>query len=982
MNDKYEIITEKELGDLQSNALLLKHKKTGARVFVMQNDDDNKVFYIGFRTPPEDSTGVAHIIEHTVLCGSKKYPLKDPFIELAKGSLNTFLNAMTYPDKTVYPIASRNQKDFKNLMDVYLDAVLNPNIYEYEEIFKQEGWHYYLENTEDEISYNGVVYNEMKGAFSSPESVLDRKILNSLFPDTSYGVESGGDPDHIPELTYESYLDFHRRYYHPSNSYIYLYGDMDVDERLEYLDREYLSKYDSLDIDSKLKRQAPFSEMRRIEAGYPISEEEDEKENTYLAYNLVCGDNLDAKQYIAMQMILYALVGTQGAPVRQRLLDEGIGKDVLPSYDSGVLQPYFSIVTKNAEADQAEEFLKIINEEFVKARDEGLNRDSLIASLYSMKFRYKEADYGGYPKGLIYGLLCLDSWIYDDEAVLMHLDAGRTYDALEKDLEGNYFEELVDKYLINNDHSSLLILKPEKGLMAKKEQHIADKLSEYKKSLSEDEIEKLIDSTKKLMEFQEAESTKEELETIPLLGREDIKRETDEFSNIEKEVSGYPVIWHDHFTNGIAYIDIFFNANDTTKDMLPYMALLKPILSFVDTKRHTYAELNNEINTYSGGLIAGSSVFTHRYDPKLFKLYEFISARTLYENLDKTMDLLEEVLFEGIYSDEKRLYEIIAEQKSQLQMSLNSQGHTAAAMRASSYYSESSCLKENMDGIEYYRFIENLEKNFDSEKDKLIENLENLVKKLIMNNDIIVSFTGDEQGYRLVEKRLERFFENLHQARTEINGEYTPVPVYYDFANSGLKLEKKNEAFKTSGGVQYVARAGRYLDEGDAYSGISAVFRTIMNYEYLWFNIRVQGGAYGCMSRTTSYGDSVFVTYRDPNLKRSNDIFEAIPEYLENFDVDEREMQKFVIGTMSGIDAPLTPMAKGIRDFGMYFMNVDVQDVQKARNEIIDARCEDIRALAPQIKKALSEGNICVIGNEAKIEEDKELFKEITNLFS
>ena len=1027
MNNNYELIKKKKVEGLNSDMMLLRHKKTGARVLTLSNDDDNKVFYIGFRTPPEDSTGKPHIIEHTVLCGSDKYPLKDPFVELVKGSMNTFLNAMTYSDKTVYPVASRNDKDFKNLMSVYMDAVFHPNIYKYEEIFRQEGWNYLLESPDDQLKLNGVVYNEMKGAFSSPESVLERKIQNSLFPDTCYGVESGGDPDYIPDLTYEDFLDFHRKYYHPSNSYIFLYGDMDIDERLAWMDEEYLSRYETLEIDSEIKKQEPFSEMKRVQMDYPISEDESEAENTYLAYNLVTGDNLDPKQYQAMNMILYALLDTQGAPIRQALLDEGIGKDILPSYDNGVLQPYFSIISKNAEASDADRFLKIIDDGFRKAAEEGIDKKSLTASLNMSRFKFKEADFGGYPKGLIYGLNAFDSWLYDDENPLLHVDADDTFDELEKAIGTDYYEELIKKFLIDNPHSSLVVLTPKKGMTAEKEALLQEKLDAYKASLSEEEISKLVEASRALSEYQEEETKKEDLEKIPLLERSDIKRDPEDFRNIKSTIFGLPVYWHDYFTNDIAYIDIYFNMNFARKEDLPYIALLKSVMSFVDTENYTYSELNNEINIYTGSLLLGSAVATELTGFDKCSIREFISFRSLYNNLNKAFDLAEEVLFRGKYDNIKRLREIIAEQKSKLQMSMTASGHSAAAMRAASYFSKTAALREQMDGIEFYKFIEDLDRHFDEKAGNVLAKLKELITRIFTNRAVVVSCTCDQKGYDLVELRLRDFAFRLDEftkknLNMEGNGTFKDkaygehsvcsdaesansncgydgnddesatlncghdgnddeIKEYYDFEKAGFKPKQLNEAFKTSAGIQYVARAGRYLDDVSDYTGAASVFRTIMNYEYLWFNIRVQGGAYGCMSQAASTGNCQFVTYRDPNLARSNDVFEGIPEYLENFDVDEREMTKFVIGTMSGIDTPLTPAAKGLRDIGAVFGKISYEDIKKNRHEIIDCSADDIRALAPKIRKALDEGNICVIGSEAKIEEDKVLFKNIRTLF-
>ena len=439
----YELVEKREIAELNSTGYYLKHKKTGAKVCLLSNDDVNKVFYIGFRTPAPDDTGVAHILEHSVLCGSREFPVKDPFVELAKGSLNTFLNAMTYPDKTVYPIASCNDKDFQNLIHVYMDAVFYPNIYQKEEIFRQEGWHYEMETPESELTLNGVVYNEMKGAFSSPEGVLEREILNSLYPDTTYANESGGDPEYIPNLTYEQFLDFHRRYYHPSNSYIFLYGDCNMAEKLQWLDEKYLSHYDYQAIDSEVETQSPFTEMREIVKAYSISAEESEEDNTYLSYNKSVGDTLDAKLYLAMQVLEYVLLSAPGAPLKQALLDAGIGHDIMSSYDNGVKQPIFSIIAKNANESQKEKFVRTIEDTLRKLADEGLDEKALRAGINYFEFRYREADFGNYPAGLMYGLQAFDSWLYRDDSAFLHLEALDTFAFLKAQVTEGYFEGLI-----------------------------------------------------------------------------------------------------------------------------------------------------------------------------------------------------------------------------------------------------------------------------------------------------------------------------------------------------------------------------------------------------------------------------------------------------------------------------------------------------------------------------------------------------------
>ena len=527
----YTVIEKREIKDLNSVSYLLKHNKTGARVALLSNDDDNKVFYIGFRTPPKDSTGVAHIIEHTVLCGSDKFPVKDPFIELAKGSLNTFLNAMTYPDKTVYPVASCNDQDFQNLMDVYLDAVFHPNIYREEKIFKQEGWHYEMENAEDDLTINGVVYNEMKGAFSSPDDVLWREIMNSLYPHTAYAVESGGDPDVIPELTYEDFLAFHQKYYHPANSYIYLYGNMDMAEKLTFIDKEYLSHYDALSVDSELESEKAFKATVTVEKEYPIMESESEENNTYLSYNISLGEASDRKLCYGVGALADVLCMVPGAPLKQALLDAGIGTEVQCAFDIGVKQPYFSIVAKNAEAGQKEEFVRIIEGKLQELSESGLDKEALLATINRDEFKYREADFGSYPKGLMYGLNMLESWLYDDSKPFYYVELLDTYKELKGAVDTAYFEDLIKEYLLDNTHKSIVVVKPVKGLTGRKDRALAKQLAERKAAMSQEELAQIVKETKELKEYQETPSLKEDLEKIPLLTRADMKKEAAPYYN-------------------------------------------------------------------------------------------------------------------------------------------------------------------------------------------------------------------------------------------------------------------------------------------------------------------------------------------------------------------------------------------------------------------------------------------------------------------
>ena len=960
---QYEIIKTERIEDVKSDVTLLRHIKSGARVLLLENHDENKVFDIAFRTPPADSTGVAHILEHSVLCGSKKFPSKDPFVELAKGSLNTFLNAMTYPDKTMYPVASCNFQDLCNLMQVYVDAVFFPNIYNKEEIFRQEGWSYILEKPEDDLIYNGVVYNEMKGAFSSADDVLEREIMNSLFPDTAYGVESGGDPKAIPKLTYENFLDFHRRYYHPSNSYIYLYGDMDMEERLAWLDEEYLRKYDAILVDSQLKMQKPFAEMKVIEKTYPIANNEEEEDNTYLAWNVAVGDASNARLSNAMAVLEYVLLSAPGAPLKQALLDAGIGQDVEGSYDGGILQPTFSVIAKYANPQDQDRFMEIIRTTLQELVQKGVGEKAILAAVNNMEFKFREADYGHYPRGLMYGIDAFDSWLYDDNDPAAYLKQLQVCAFLKEQAKTGYYEEIIQKELLDNTHASLIIMKPEKGLIAKEEARVKEELANYKASLSEKQIAELIEKTKKLRVFQETPSTKEELEAIPLLQLSDIKKEIEPLYNEERTVEDISLIYHEIDTNGIAYLSLMFDASDVPAEKAGYLGILKAVLGMVDTQKHSYPELSQEIDIHSGGIYPALDAFTDAHKPDHLSSKFGMAAKVLYSEMDFAFDTMEEILFSSKLEDKKRLREILARLKSQLQMRLTSAGHLTSATRAMAAFSLAAAFGDRTGGIAFYQLVEELEEHFEDRSDDLIKILKELMAHLFTKRDLMVSLTAEREALSKVEERLESLKTKLAEGT---HGQAADL----------LEKESHNEGFETSAQVQYVALAGNYRSSGLEYTGALRVLKTIMGYEYLWTNIRVQGGAYGCMSGYGRTGDTYFVSYRDPNLGRTLKAYEGIPAYLREFSVDDRDMRKYIIGTMSELDTPKNARAKGSFSMQAYLCKITQEDLQRERTEVLSCDQEAIRGLAPMVEAVLKEGNICVLGNENRIEEEKELFDE------
>ena len=967
----YELVSKEMITDLNSEGYLLRHKKSGARVVLLNNDDDNKVFYIGFRTTPSDSTGVMHILEHSVLCGSEEFPVKDPFVELVKGSLNTFLNAMTYPDKTVYPVASTNDKDFMNLMHVYLDAVFYPNILKNDLTFKQEGWHYELENPEDKLKINGVVYNEMKGAFSSPDDVLEREIFNSLFPDTTYGFESGGDPKNIPDLTYEAFIETYKKYYHPSNSYIYLYGDMDFEEKLNFIDEKYLSKYDKIVVESQVEEQKSFDKPIEIKKSFSITDSEPVQENTYLSYNAVFSDNLDREEYIAMQIIDYALCTAPGAVLKQTMLDRGIGKDIYSYPENGIKQPYFSIVAKNSDEDKKEMFLDTIEEVLGDIVKKGFDKDTLKAAVNALEFKYREADFGSYPPGLMYGLQALDSWLYDDNKPFIHIAAGETFKKLRAKIETDYYEKLIEKYLLNNNHRSVVIVVPETGLVEKEEKKLAEKLASYKKSLTKDEIDTIVSQTAQLKAYQEEEDSPEQLECIPVLKLSDIKKETGKLYNDVRSIAGVKCLYHPVDTHGIDYLRLIFDITAVPAELFDYIGMLKNSMGLVDTKHYTYGELFNKININTGGIVPVCNFYSDNNNPDDTRVTFEWKAKVLEGGLDAAFELLEEIIFTSVLDNEKRNRELISEMKSRAQGTMMSAGHQVAIGRLGTYFSKGAVLTDRFSGYSSYKLIEKLDNNYDSLKDEYKEKLKKAVSVLFRKDNLMFDFAGSEQEYKAFEKKAEAFIKAVeeHECKDVVSGEpFEP------------ETEVRNEGIMSSSQVNYVCRGGNFRQKGLDYTGSLRVLRVIMSYDYLWLNVRVKNGAYGCMNSFSRSGDSFFVSYRDPNLAKTLEVYEGITDYLKSFDISDRAMTQYIIGAISDLDTPLTPAAKALKSLSAYMTNLSEEDYQKERDEVLSTDVEKIKGLSKYVEAVLSDGYICVVGNEEAIKSEKDRFKNLENM--
>ncbi len=971
--DRYELIETKEIDEIKSTGLYFKHIKSGARVCVLSNEDDNKVFSIGFRTPPADSTGVAHILEHSVLCGSKKFPVKDPFIELAKGSLNTFLNAMTYPDKTVYPVASYNDKDFANLCDIYMDAVLHPNIYDKPEIFYQEGWRYEVSD-EGEFSVNGVVYNEMKGVFSSPEQILVRALSTSLFPDTPYGKESGGDPVDIPKLTYEQFLDFHRTYYHPSNSYISFYGDMDVTEKLDWLDKSYLKEYDKIEVDSKLPYQKAFEETKVLRLNYPCTEKEELEGHNYLAYNAVYEDSLADEICIAMEVLSYYLLDCPGAPLKKKLLAKKICKDVLGGSNNGILQPFFTIAIKDSKLNDDKEFKQIVKDTLREILSDGLDSVALSAAISRFEFSHREASFDSQPKGLIYSLNMLDSWLYDDSMPFDKLFENNIYKSLKEKADKGFFEEIIEKYLLNNTHESVVILTPDLDYNNKLENELRTRLNEVREALSEKELEVIKENAIKLKKYQEKVDTKEELLCIPRLKREDLSDKVPQTSNIELEDVDCKCIYHDVNSNGISYIDLFFDLGELDSNQVCYAGLFDAVFAAIGTKKHSINELTTLIDLNTGGISSDCASYKTLKEEKA-GYYTRISTRVLKGKVKEALKIIGELILEIDFEDYEQLQEIIMETKSRLAMEVNGAAHQMAIRMAGACLSSDGAFTELTKGMSFYEFIYDLEENFEAKKEEIATYLKDFIDTVFTKENLTCSITCDKENLDEVKEEIKEFATSIDKTLESGGLGKTVKSSTKMLKNIELTFKKENKAVKLPGQVCFVGRCGSFNKE--KYSGAFSVLKTILGYEYLWKNVREQGGAYGCMCAFLRNGKSYLVSYRDPNLSRTLGVYDKITDYIEGFCADEEEMTKYIIGAISNIDTPLTPIMKGRRDMTNYFVGLSDDEIKKSKLQVIGAKSEDIRALKDTVWEFLNTSVICVLGDTKKIEEAKDLFDNI-----
>ncbi len=951
--------------EVNADAYLLYHKGSGAHLLYLDAPDDNNVFYIAFRTTPDNSKGTPHIMEHSTLCGSRKFPLKEPFVELAKGSLNTFLNAMTWPDKTMYPVASRNKKDFRNLMDVYLDAVFYPECLKNPQILMQEGWHYELESREAPLTYNGVVYNEMQGALSEPEAVMEDLAMAALFPDTTYSVESGGDPEVIPALTFREFTEFHRRFYHPSNSYLYLYGDMEIGETLRFIHEEYLSAFQPHKVDTQIASQPAFRTRRIVTGTYGVADGEETKNKAIHCLYTAMHDHMSMLDSLGLKILNYTLIEMDGAPVKKAILDAGLGNDVSGNYADSYKQPVWSIEVTGADETKQDELTDVLDAAFRSIVVNGADRDMLAAALNRIEFTLRENDYNGQPKGLYYGIRAMDTWLYDRDPMeaLKYIDVIRK---LREEVATGYFEELLHRYMVRNHHQVLVTMRPEKGLNEKKARQTAEKLAAYKKCLTDAQLDEIIETTKVLKERQASGETEEALATIPLLAREDLGRVVKD-ETLEEGTAGGVTHWHYRtHTSGISYLNLFFKLHHLDTEDLPYAYLLTSLLGAMNTETHDYREIAKLSHTYTGGLSSAVLAYENCKDDNDYVPVLVMRGKALNSRIDKLTELMADILQHTRYDDVARLKEILQEAKVEWDMTTFSRGHTLVMNRLLSYFSDVEKFRD-VGGLSYYYFLSDLLKDFDKKAPELVARLYRVANKIFTRKNLILQTVGEDEEKTLAAEHIGVIVDGLPEGEEKTSLFAFPAA-------------PKNEGILTSGKVQYVCKGGNFRRAGFAFTGALRVMETVLRYEYLWKKIRVLGGAYGAFTRFSFNGNAIFCSYRDPNLKETLEAYRDLPDYLRNFTVSEREMTKYVVGTMSAYEMQLTPFMKGERALMYRLCGITKDDRSQLRNEIIDCTVDDIRALADLAESIVASPYVCVMGSEGKIKEESEIFDTVLSL--
>lgn len=961
----FKLLDVKNITEINSTAEVFEHVKTGAKLIYLNNEDVNKVFSINFFTPPTDDTGVNHILEHSVLEGSQKYPVKSPIQQMEKQSMNTFLNALTSADKTCFPISSKNDKDFRNLMDVYLNAVFYPNAVKMPEIFMQEGWRYELDSKDENLNYNGVVYNEMKGEYSSPNTLLYDNMLKSLFPDTLYNWNSGGDPEIIPQLTREKFIEVYNKNYTPSNSYIYLYGKLDILDNLKYIDGEYLSKFDKVNVDNTIPMQKPFKARQTRTAEYPVSNGTDTKNKTYLALNYVLDNISDKENYIAMCILNDLLMDSNAAPLKKALGEASIGDIAYGSMDSN-LQPIFSIVVENSNENQKNKFETVVTDTLNKVVKSGID-SKLIDAAFSSYETSKQKSITAANKGIKLNDSIMMGWLYAGDPT-KYLETDSIVSKIKNSSKEKYFEKLIEKNLLNNKHSSLVVLKPKTGMEEENVAKTQKLLNDYKGKLSESAVDTLVNQTKAFKAWQNTKDSDEAIRSLPSLTASDVNTKAEVIPSEEDSINDVKILKHKIDTNKMEYLNMYFDASTIPQDKISYLFLLSSLLGYVDTDKYLSKNIPNEIALNSGDIKFNVIAPPKYKDDKVYYPKFVVATSTTADKMAKTLDLIREITNKSKLDNKSKLKYLIKVYRESMESSINDNGLSLAKNRANSYYSQTSAFEEQA-GLSFYEFVCDLDNNFDSKADTVIKNLKEVSSKIFNKNNLIIGFTGDDDGYKAFGDSADYFLNQFASAKLDKNT--------YNF-----NCTAKNEGLIGSGKVQYVVKGANYKDLGYSFNGNMYVLQSILSKDYLYNNVRVNGGAYGTGVSISDTGNVYFYSYRDPNLKETLNVFDKAGDYLRNTKMTDAEMTNYIIGTLASLDSPISPRTQGTVSDIYYIIGETQEDIQRERDEILNTKWEDISKYADMLDAIVKQNNFCVFGSKTAIEQNKDIFKKTLDVIN
>ncbi len=965
-HDGFKLLQSREVKEIKATAYIYEHLKTGAQIMHLANDDNNKVFCATFMTLPEDSTGCPHILEHSVLNGSKNFPAKSTFNELLKGSLHTFINAMTASDMTLYPVASTNDKDFYNLMRVYLDAVFFPKIYTDPLILQQEGWHYELSDPEAELGIRGVVYNEMKGAFSSPNRLIASLNQHFQFPDNTYGFESGGDPDVIPELSYEKFIAFHQKYYHPTNCKIMLYGDLDLQAAFTLLDEEYLGTFSKAEPVPPLREQTAFPAPKRITRDYPIDEGQDKDGAYYLCMNYTFGRITDLNSAMATSLLADLLLNGTASPLKKAILKSGLAGDAYCSADTDLLQPTLSLTFKNVRQEDLAKLEELVMQELKRLVSEGFDKKLIEASISHREFYMREAQMN-YPKGLYYHFLSAGSWIHGGDPIDV-LAFEPILEEMKRGISEPYFEEHLRKVILDNPHASIVTYVPNPGMVKAQDEALKAKLKTYKDSLSREEIETIIANTAKLAEYHATEDKPEDLSKIPSLSLKDLTRTAPSYPRELEFNRDHLLMTHPLATNGIAYVRAYFDLSHASESDLPWLQLYTWLVGEIDSENYGFAELSNETDIHTGGINLQLSMLCDYNDPDIIHRNYILYGKAVQAKLPRLFELMTELGLKPSFADHERIKSLIKMYVTRMESYMMRNGVTVAITRMLKPFSQLHRWNDLIMGLEFYHFLKDLEKDLDRRLPELIKNMEAIKRGYFTRQNLKLSVTSDPEMIPEVKAILPGFIGGIADLKLDAVEEH-------------FTSREINEAITAPVKIQFVAKGGNFFRKGYPYSGKLRVLTNILSNDFLHKEIRVKGGAYGFMGAFSTSGFQYFVSYMDPNLKETLEAYDKVPDYLRSFNASERDMEKYIIGEMSSLDYPISPERKGIASDEDYITGFTQEDKQQIRDEVLSTKVEDIRAFADMVEALMQKDHYAVFGNEQKIRENADLFDVITPVF-